>query len=268
MIAAAAALAALLGGAAAAQGGGAFRADLVAVAKDHKFSGEQQFAPDRVLHEGRAATQTFKVKADEDYIVAGFCDLQCGNMGLRVTDAAGAILADSQNDSDKPMLGFHSDKAGTVTVATAMAECHADDGCAYGVALFGAGGKPAMSEAAYDAVRDKIDAQGREAGLVRAGEAKTGALAVGAHTRVDIEIDPAKKYVVIGRCDDACTDIDLWALRKGNADDVMLANTAPNAEPTLTLDPGVSGHKVYVQVDMGKCAAKACAFAVGVFTKP
>ncbi|MBC7794040.1 MAG: hypothetical protein H7Z43_10055 [Clostridia bacterium] len=153
-------------------------------------------------------------------------------------------------------------------MATAMAECHDDAGCAYGVALFGAGPKAPMTEKQMNAVRDKIDMQGREAGLVRVGDAKMGGLAVGASTRVDIEIDPAKKYLVIGRCDDACRDIDLLALRNGNASDTMLANTASNAEPTLTIDPGVSGRKVYVQVDMSKCAATACAYAVGVFTKP
>jgi hypothetical protein len=149
-----------------------------------------------------------------------------------------------------------------------MAKCHDDAGCVYGVALFGAGPKTAITEKQMNAVRDKIDAQGREAGLVRVGEAKMGGLAVGASTRVDLELDPAKKYLVIGRCDDACRDIDLFALRNGNASDILLANAAPNAEPTLTLDPGVSGRKVYVQIDMSKCAATACAFAVGVFTKP
>ncbi len=208
------------------------------------------------------------MKADEDYVITALCDAHCTSVGLRVTDAAGAILVEGQFDSEKPMLGFHTDKAGEVTVATAMARCNHDDSWAFSVALFGAGEKAATSEAAFDAVREKIDAQWREAGLVRVGEAKVGALTVGLNKRVELAIDPAKKYVVIGRCDDACGDIDLLALRNGDYSDTMLAYMTPDATPTLTLDPGVSGRKVYVQVDRSKCAAKACAFAVGVFTRP
>jgi hypothetical protein len=245
--------------------GQSMQKDLKAVAVHEDFNGAAQFAEEGLLHQGKSGTRSFKVAAGETYLAAGLCDVQCGSLGLRVMDAAGAIITESASASDKPALSFTPKVSGTITIGIAMAKCFEKDGCEYGIGVFAAGAQKAVSAKRLDAMRELTDERAAPYGYKRVGEVTVGAMAAGGSVKVSYALDPAKGYAVFAQCEDDCLDINMTGRDAAGA--VVKKDSAKDSSPVLIVDPGKSGASLSVDLDMVTCETRRCAYGVAIYTK-
>ncbi len=73
------------------------------------------------------------------------------------------------------------------------------------------------------------------------------------------------EYMIVGFCDDGCTNMDLTILAPN--DEEMESDRLPDPQPVLMLRPVDSG-VYHVVVDMVSCSTDPCGFAVGILEGP
>lgn len=107
-----------------------------------------------------------------------------------------------------------------------------------------------------DAVVEALDREG----LSSAGDPHAGALDEGEAEELQLELT-AGTYLIVGVCDNDCTDLDLVATENGEevASDVEMDDTpvlAIEVEEDVTLT---------LRVDMATCSSGPCRYGIGVF---
>ena len=103
-----------------------------------------------------------------------------------------------------------------------------------------------------------------ERGYQRSGEVQTGATASGDTESISLTLRGGQEYVIVGVCDDDCSDLDLRLYDRGGnelAEDIEL-----DAWPILEYAPSASGD-FRVQVVMVTCSVSPCFYGVGLFAK-
>ena len=85
------------------------------------------------LAAGAETRLTVKVTGGTSFSIVGVCDLDCGNLDIRLFGIDGKEVAKDVEDDDFPIVNF--DKAGTYTVQLTMVACKSDP-CAFGVTAF------------------------------------------------------------------------------------------------------------------------------------
>ena len=88
-----------------------------------------------------------------------------------------------------------------------------------------------------------------------------GSLQAGRQMAFPAELLVGGDYMVVGFCDDDCTDLDLAVLDPFGEE--VESDYLPDSQPVLMVRPEVRG-MYQIRVDMVSCAAEPCGFAVGI----
>lgn len=86
------------------------------------------------LPNGRATEFSMNIAAGTQVLIAGFCDEDCTDLDMRITQN-GNTLGEDFLDDDAPMVTLTNWKGGTVTVRIEMPGCSVDP-CAFRVLVF------------------------------------------------------------------------------------------------------------------------------------
>jgi S1-C subfamily serine protease len=237
----------------------------VAASNGYQAGGESFGA----VAQGAVESLDVQLDAAQDYLIVGACDNDCTDLDLALVDAAGTSIASDTATDDKPVLQFAGPGNGSYRLLVTMATCPAAP-CRYGVRVFNkaraaAGGS---GDDQYMAVvRAQLDASTQVAttsGYEAQGES-FGAVAQGAVEPLDVQLDAAHDYLIVGACDNDCTDLDLALVdTAGNA---IASDTATDDKPVLQFaGPGSGSYRL--QVTMATCPAAPCRYGVRVFGKP
>jgi hypothetical protein len=111
--------------------------------------------------------------------------------------------------------------------------------------------------AQLDAVVDALDTEG----LSPAGDPHGGALSEGESEEVELELT-AGSFLIIGVCDEDCTDLDLVLTADG---DEIASDLEPDDTPALVVEVEEGG-TLTLTVQMAACSSGPCRFGIGIFS--
>lgn len=95
------------------------------------------------------------------------------------------------------------------------------------------------------------------------GSLRSGELEEGDSDEFSIRIDPAKEYAVYSSCDFDCFDLDLAIVDKNGGE--IDFDYEDDDVPIVLVEPGESGNRLNIRIDMEGCDEVVCVWAVGVY---
>jgi hypothetical protein len=105
------------------------------------------------------------------------------------------------------------------------------------------------------------DFAGTASGYTLWPDLEEGALGAGRQMAFTVELLVGGDYMVVGFCDDDCTDLNLAVLDPLGEE--MESDELPDPQPILMVEPELRG-MYQIRVDMVECAVEPCGFAVGI----
>ena len=99
-------------------------------------------------------------------------------------------------------------------------------------------------------------------GFVPMGEAIRGSLPAGQQSEYQLRTERGMRYVILGVCDNACTDLDLALMNRRGLD--VAVDRAADDVPVLSVLADESD-RFWVRVEMAACAAETCEYGVRIF---
>jgi hypothetical protein len=221
-------------------------------------------------------SENFSVNLErgKDYVLWGVCDQDCTDVDLVIYDSDGDEVDSDLETDDKPLLHVVPSRDGRYRVKVTMVSCSAEP-CRYGVGLWskaaGSGNSASSNSGGEDRwqanVREQLEAAGRtttERGFTMSHEIFMGSLNDDASESLNIPLDAGTQYVLVGKCDEDCTDIDL-TIYDGDGKKID-EDVEDDATPVLQLTPRVNA-RYRVKVAMPTCSANPCRYGVGVWAK-
>lgn len=127
--------------------------------------------------------------------------------------------------------------------------------CAVGFSL---GGTPAKAQASSVASQFKSI---EEEMFLTATSRYEDDMAQGAQTAVFFQVEPGREAVVVGVCDELCSDINLY-VRDPNGNEVG-RDVGADDVPVVTVPAGRGGQYTY-QIEMARCSGR-CHWGVRVY---
>jgi hypothetical protein len=76
-------------------------------------------------------------------------------------------------------------------------------------------------------------------------------------------VSPGETYTAYGACDDACSDIDLYARNAAGA--LLDSDEEDDEEPLVKIVPGQAANELRLTISLTDCAADACLVGVALF---
>lgn len=86
------------------------------------------------LADDASESHQMQVVEGNDYALLGGCDNDCGDLNLRIYDAAGTMIMEDVQGDDTPVLTFTARSSGRYRVESIMASCSRNP-CFYGIQL-------------------------------------------------------------------------------------------------------------------------------------
>lgn len=80
-------------------------------------------------------TWTFYLSSGKEYLIEGFCDEDCDDLDLYLTDSDGDELDKDIEEDDFPLMYFSPNKTGRYSIKVSMYSCEVEP-CYFGLALF------------------------------------------------------------------------------------------------------------------------------------
>ena len=227
--------------------------------------------------EGYSQTITYTLAAGAAYKIMGACDDSCTNLDLKVTDAAGKLLASDVDKDNIPILNLTPASSGKFTVTASMTACKQASGCSYGVDVYqaAAAAPQPVAPAAAAAPMSASEAQTRSnlddrfkywSGVYTIFPNSRTISQLSSGEKVDISVKDFRAGVALqlmGACDDDCSSLTL-ELRDA-AGKLLDSDTSDLAIPHVGFTP--NGTDVYtLTVKMDDCARPdGCTFGVEVY---
>lgn len=116
----------------------------------------------------------------------------------------------------------------------------------------------AIGQTLPDRIQDFLESA---SGFSLLGSVHEGTLSAGQELVVSVSLLERGEYMVVGYCDDACTNLDLTLFDPSRQE--IQSDRLPDSEPILTLTAETTG-QYFIKVDVVDCAADSCGFAIGV----
>lgn len=104
----------------------------------------------------------------------------------------------------------------------------------------------------------------QEFGFGYMGEMMVGALELADDEYYEVEFLAHREYVIVGFCDDDCTDMDILVYDAN--DNVVLSDLEPDDEPFVRVPTGYGG-TFYVEAAMPGCTVEPCYYAMQIFQR-
>jgi len=124
------------------------------------------------------------------------------------------------------------------------------------------GPPPAAAQSPQNKIRDFASTA---SGFTLLEDVEEGSLPQGDQAAFALVLLADVEYMIVGFCDDGCTNMDLAVLDPN--DEEMESDRLPDPQPILMLRPVDSG-VYHVLVDMASCSTGPCGFAVGILEGP
>ncbi len=80
-------------------------------------------------------TWTFYLSSNKDYLIEGFCDEDCDDLDLYLTDSDGDELDKDIEEDDFPLMYFSPNKTARYSIKVSMYSCEVEP-CYFGLAIF------------------------------------------------------------------------------------------------------------------------------------
>jgi hypothetical protein len=229
------------------------------------------------LNDDATTDLSVDLKAGKDYVLWGVCDQDCTDIDLVIYNNNGDEVDSDLQTDDKPLLHVIPARDGKYRIKVSMVTCSANP-CRYGVGLWSKDAGSAITSAPsgtsssegdrWEAVvRNQLNDAGHtwtEKGFAMSHEVFMGRLDDDANESLNIPLDGGTRYVLVGVCDQDCTDVDL-TMYDANGKEVV-SDVETNDKPTLQFTPPSSG-SYRVKVTMVACTANPCRYGVGVWAK-
>ena len=130
---------------------------------------------------------------------------------------------------------------------------------------------PAQAQPESDEWMQRVHAQLQEAtttvaaeGFQPVGQTLTGALNGGASQEHQLQLPAGGALLIVGVCDQDCTDLDLWLY--GPTGQLLDSDIAVDAVPVVQLESPTAG-TYKVKVDMSTCSSAPCRYGIAIFTR-
>ncbi|MEO6068332.1 MAG: hypothetical protein ABIQ41_10185 [Gemmatimonadales bacterium] len=233
------------------------------------------------LDDDATTNLTVDLESGKDYAMWGVCDQDCSDIDLTLYDNNGNEIDSDLQTDDKPLLHVIPSRSAKYRIKVSMVSCSANP-CRYGVGLWSrnAGSSnnnnsPSNSNSSSSSdgdrweavVRRQLDEAGKIAtdrGYAMSHEIFMGRLDDDANESLNIPLDSGTQYILVGKCDQDCTDVDLTIYDpNGNEIDSDLET---DDKPVLQLTAHSNG-RYRVKVSMVTCTANPCRYGVGVWAK-
>ncbi len=232
------------------------------------------------LDDDASTNLTVSLERGKDYVMWGVCDQDCTDIDLVIYDSDGDEVDSDLQTDDKPLVHVIPPRDGRYKIKVSMVACSANP-CRYGVGLWsktagsGSGiqaesnsGGSGNGEDRWQAVVSQQLATAGERitreGYSMSHEIFMGSLNDDANESLNIPLDAGTKYVLVGKCDQDCNDLDL-VIYDPNGNEVD-SDVEVDDAPVLTLTARSSG-RYRVKVSMPGCSANPCRYGVGVWAK-
>ena len=225
------------------------------------------------LDDDATTNQNVSLEAGNDYAIWGVCDQDCSDIDLTLYDEDGDQVDQDIQTDDKPLVRVTPRRNGRYRIKISMANCSANP-CRYGVGVWVRTARSGGSDNSGNSgegdrwervVRQQLDNAGRVAtdrGYAMSHEVFMGRLDDDQNESLNIPLDGGTKYILVGVCDQDCSDVDLTIYDPdGNEVDSDLET---DDKPVLELTPRSDG-RYRVKVSMVACSANPCRYGVGVW---
>lgn len=231
------------------------------------------------LDDDATTNQNVSLEAGQDYAIWGVCDQDCSDIDLTLYDDDGNQIDQDIQTDDKPLVRVTPRRNGRFRIKVSMANCSANP-CRYGVGVWSRNAQGGNSSNSNNnsgsssegdrwerVVRQQLDNAGRVAtdrGYAMSHEIFMGRLEDDQNESLNIPLDGGTQYILVGTCDQDCSDVDLTIYDPdGNEVDSDLET---DDKPVLQLTARNSG-RYRVKVSMVACSANPCRYGVGVWAK-
>lgn len=133
------------------------------------------------------------------------------------------------------------------------------------LALFAVPGRASAQDPWLALVQEQLQAASsavQSEGFASTHDVVTGRLAEGEAEEIEVELDAGIDYVVLGVCDQDCSDVDL--VLRDPAGNVVDNDVATDDVPVVAVSPTRTGTYT-VEVHMAACSAEPCRYGVAVY---
>lgn len=206
-----------------------------------------------------------------DYTLLGVCDGDCTDLDLALYQGNEEIVADATTD-DWPILKVTPSSSGDYRVKVTMYQCSTAT-CGYQLSVWSR-----SATASSGAAESNWQEQLQQQTVLRSGEGfanlpeqgfslidvpKTELLAAESASTVSLNLAPGSEYVVLGVCDNDCSDLDL-ALIKGGIE--LAKDTEEDDWPYLKVTP-TSSPDYDIKVSMHSCSTATCGYQLSIWRR-
>lgn len=227
---------------------------------------------------------TLNLDGGKAYEIWGVCDQDCSDIDMVLYDDNGNEIDSDLLDDDKPLVQVTPRHSGGFRIKVTMAACRANP-CRYGVGVWtkdpnGNTSTPNSANSSSSAssgnsgtdqwesvVRAQLSSAARTEesnGYQMSHEIFMGRLDDDANESLSIPLDAGNEYILIGKCDQDCSDIDLTLYDpSGNQ---VAQDIDTDDSPTLHIKQAVAG-TYRLKVAMPACRANPCRYGVGVWSR-
>jgi hypothetical protein len=229
---------------------------------------------------------TLNLDAGKMYEIWGVCDQDCSDIDMVLYDDNDNEIDSDLLTDDKPLVEVTPLHSGRFRIKVTMANCRANP-CRYGVGVWSKNGSNSTPNSANSANSANSTSSGSSSGndqweaVVRAQLNTAGATEQGngyqmsheifmgrldddANESLTIPLDGGNEYVLIGACDQDCSDMDL-VIYDPSGNEVS-SDLATDDHPTLHIKSAVNGN-YRLKVAMPACRANPCRYGVGVWSR-
>lgn len=199
-----------------------------------------------------------------EYMVAGYCDEECGNLDLTLFNPARQqIQADRLPDAE-PFLSLTAEETGTHFIQVTVVDC-AVEVCEFAVAVLGGTREPGVSPGEdMEGRLTLLEHDLRSMGFSRIGNDRRGALPTGETLTLPVPLQEGLEYRMTGVCDQDCWDLDLVLLDPSGEE--VDSDLLEDDIPILAVVADTTAD-YQIQVVMVACDVEPCAFRIATHAK-
>lgn len=221
-----------------------------------------------LLDASKSEVVTINLPTQGDYYLLGVCDNDCLDLDLAVSRNGTEIARDSTDD-DWPLLELDN-ASGTYQVRVTMYQCSTPS-CGYQLSVWKGSGGGSSGGGSWEAqLREQTriksgagfaDLEGNGYSLMDV--ARTNLLDASGSELVDINLPLGSEYVVMGVCDNDCSDLDLAVLKSGLE---LSADASTDDWPIVEIVPtGTTNYQI--KVTMYACSTAFCGYQLTVWRR-
>jgi hypothetical protein len=214
--------------------------------------------------------------AGKDYVIMGVCDNDCSDLDLSLMRNGAEVSTDTTSD-DWPLVDISGGGDG-YQVNVKMYECSTSN-CGYQLTVWQreAGSTPAASSSGSSSeseweqqlqAQTRIKSGAEYANMAAKGYslmdvAQTALLAASGNENVSVSLAPGSEYIIMGVCDNDCSDLDLAVIKGGME---LSKDTTSDDWPLVDITPtGSSDYEI--KVTMYECSTSNCGYQLTVWKK-